>query len=60
MELINNILSELFPIAIIGLSLWIGVKNWDKIDNISRKIFGKGLEEEQPQHEHINIQYKPY
>ena len=46
MELINSILSELFPIVIIGLSLWIGAKNWDKIDNISRKIFGKGLDEE--------------
>ena len=46
MELINSILSELFPIVIIGLSLWIGARNWDRIDNLSRKIFGKGLDEE--------------
>ena len=46
MELINNILSELFPILIIGLSLWLGAKNWDRLDSLSRKIFGKGLEEE--------------
>lgn len=46
MELINNILAELFPVLIIGLCLWLGAKNWDKIDKISRKIFGKGLDEE--------------
>ena len=46
MELINNILSELFPILVIGLCLWIGAKNWNRIDRISRRLFGKGLEEE--------------
>ena len=46
MELINNILSELFPILTIGLSLWLGAKNWDRIDNLSRRLFGKGLEDE--------------
>lgn len=46
MELIYNLLNELFPILVIGLCLWVGAKNWNRIDKLSRKMFGKGLDEE--------------
>lgn len=46
MELIYNLLSELQPVLLIGLLLWVGVKNWDRINRISRKLFGFGLDEE--------------
>ena len=45
MNLITNIIVELFPIIIIGLCLWLGARHWTLIDKLSRKIFGVGLDD---------------